>query len=160
MRSQFCAHSFSRSPAKLAAVVSPRSLAPISEATRLTQQQMKQRVAVSRIRGGYASPNHLVGKQSAHLPHRRQHALVSLHPGNVAGPTAALHVETMILSSQLLDDFFKLFRRPHLRNDPKCASDAQAARAVNALRAPQLPPGAPDTRSRSSRALQNPPLHA
>lgn len=42
-------HRIDRPPAEFAAVVAPRSFAPISETARLAQQQMKQRGAICRV---------------------------------------------------------------------------------------------------------------
>src|SRR5437870_1373557 len=94
-------------PAELASIIRPESTTPISEATRLRQKQVEQGIAITGIERGDALAKHLLREEGAGRLNGSQHIPVASHPGEIVGPAASFHVETVILSLRLRDDFLQ-----------------------------------------------------
>src|SRR6185369_9379958 len=92
-----------RPPADLLRVVRPDALPPVAIAARLGVEEVEERVAVSAVAGGHPLFGYLLVEERADPLHRAEDVVVSLHPGDVVGPAAALHVEASIFLLEVLD---------------------------------------------------------
>src|SRR5438105_3991012 len=94
-----------RPPAYLSAIIRPNPLSPITVATGLRGEQMKQGLSVSWIARGDTRLQYPLIKKRADFFHRSEHRFVTFHPRDAIGPTAALDMEAMVLFPQFLNHF-------------------------------------------------------
>src|SRR5207237_785870 len=96
--------------ADFAAVIGPCPASPVTEIAHLRAKQMKKRVAIARLAGRNARFDHLLVKVRAGFFHWSEQVFIAPYPGNVVRPTAAFHMEPIVLLFQLGDYFGQLLR--------------------------------------------------
>lgn len=83
-------------PAKLATIVGPYALTPVTVTARLRQEQMVKGVVKTRFRRGNVLRKHLLVEQNACLLHRPKQFFVTTYPGDVVCPATAFHMKPMV----------------------------------------------------------------
>ena len=96
--------------AQFFSVIRPHALSPITITTGLGTEQMKQRIAISRVAGRNAGFQDFLIKVRAGPFHWPKHRFIASHPGITVRPTAAFHVEAFVILAQLLDDLLQALR--------------------------------------------------
>src|SRR6266699_1363603 len=95
--SEFVRQNGFQPPANFPAVIGPDPRAPITEITALRAKQMKQRITIALLVGRNSRFEHFLVEMRTGLLHWTQKFFVAAHPGDVVRPTAAFHVEAIVL---------------------------------------------------------------
>jgi hypothetical protein len=108
-------------------------LARVAVAARFAGEQVKQRVAVVRVRGMDGAVQDALVEQGAGTLHRDQAVVVAARPGDIVGPAASVYLEAIVFPRELPDHAAVPHR--HLRDQLAHPPIARAAH----LRLPPIP---------------------
>lgn len=81
------------------AVVYPHALPPITIATGLRSEQVKQGMPIPIFVAGHTGSQYLFEDQQTHAFHRVEQGLIASHPRDVVGPAPAFDVKSRIFAA-------------------------------------------------------------